>query len=79
MNTDIISRVYGYSALRRGEKIGASPRFTISCSVDNPDKGVDGRIRVEQAVFPELSLAIKAGKGVVSKDLTFKAEGISEA
>lgn len=79
MNTDIISRVYGYTALRRGEKIGASPRFTISCTVDNPDKGVSGRIRIENAVIPELKLAIKSGKGVVEKDLQFKAEGISEA
>ncbi|WP_425058370.1 hypothetical protein SCACP_30180 [Sporomusa carbonis] len=79
MNTDIISRVYGYTALRRGEKIGASPRFTISCTADNPDKGVSGRIRIENAVIPELKLAIKSGKGVVEKDLQFKAEGISEA
>lgn len=79
MNTDIISRVYGYTALRRGEKIGASPRFTISCSVENSDKGVSGRLRLEQVVIPELAIAIKQGKGVVSKDLTYKAEGISEA
>lgn len=78
MNTDIIGRVFGYSALRRGEKIGASPRFTISCSVDNADKMLSGRIRLEQVVIPEISLSIKAGKGVVEKDLKFKAEGISE-
>ncbi|GMB00219.1 hypothetical protein [Pelosinus sp. IPA-1] len=79
MNTDIISRVYGYSALRRGEKIGESPRFTISCTADNPDKGINGRLRIEQAVINELALSIKGGKGVVDKDLSFKAEGISEA
>lgn len=78
MNTDIISRTQGYSALRRGEKIGAQPRFTISCTVDSPDKGLSGRINIEQAVIAELSLAIKAGKGVVDKDMSYQAEGISE-
>lgn len=79
MNTNIISRVYGVSAMRRGTRIPSSPRFTITCTVNAPEKGLSGRIRIEQALIPELSLAIKAGKGVVKKDLSYKAEGISEA
>ena len=43
----VINRVYSYPALRRGEKIGASPRFTINCTADDPDKGVAGRLRLE--------------------------------
>jgi len=79
IDVDIIGRVFGYTALRRGEKIGAQPRFTITCTVNNSDKGLSGAVKLEQAVLPKLSLAIKAGKGVVDKDLTYRAEGISQA
>ncbi len=79
MNMNILTRIYGTSSMRRGEKVPASPRFTISFTVANTSKGQSGRLRVEQAVIPELSLSIKAGKSVVDKDLKFKAEGVSEA
>ena len=79
MNTNILTRIYGTSSMRRGEKVPASPRFTISFTVANTSKGQSGRLRVEQAVIPELSLSLKAGKSVVDKDLKFKAEGVSEA
>ena len=79
MNTNILTRIYGTGSMRRGEKVPASPRFTISLTVANTSKGQSGRLRIEQAVIPELSLSIKAGKSVVDKDLKFKAEGVSEA
>ena len=79
IDTDIVGRVFGYTALRRGESIGAQPRFTITCTVNSDAKGLNGAIKLEQAVLPKLSLAIKAGKGVVDKDLTYRAEGVSQA
>jgi len=79
MHVDVLRRVLGYSALRRGQKIGAQPRFTISASVDSTDKGLSGRIRVENAVIGELGIIAKGGKAVVEKDLSYQAEGIAEA
>lgn len=78
VSLDLISQIYGQSSIRR-DSILTSARFTISMTVDAPAKGLLGRIILEECKFSELALAIKAGKGVVSKDMTFKAEGISEA
>lgn len=78
LDVDIIGRVFGYTALRHGERIGAQPRFTITFNVANPQKGVGGRVKIEQAVFPNLELAIKGGKGVVENSIDFKAEGVSQ-
>lgn len=77
ISTDIISRMYGKSTIRRGESTLSSLRFTITATVDAPTKGLYGRIRLDDCKFNGLSLAIKAGKGVVEKDMKFKAEGIS--
>lgn len=79
ISTDIISRLYGQSSIRRGSSNLSSLRFTITATVDSPAKGLSGRIKLEDCKFNGLSLAIKAGKGVVDKDMKFKAEGISEA
>lgn len=79
MNLDVIAAVFGDSTLRRGEKAPTSPRFVIIYSIKNSDKGLKGRYKFEQAIIPELSISIAAGKGVVKTDLSFKAEGITEA
>lgn len=79
VSLDIISRLYGQSSIRRGESTLSSLRFTITCTVDAPTKGLLGRIKLEDCKFNEINIAIKAGKGVVDKDMSFKAEGISEA
>jgi hypothetical protein len=79
VSMDIISRLYGQSAIRRGQSTLSSLRFTITCTVDAPAKGLLGRIKLEDCKFNEINLAIKAGKGVVEKDMSFKAEGIAEA
>jgi hypothetical protein len=79
INLDIISRLYGQSSIRRGANTLSSLRFTITATIDSSAKGLAGRLRLEDCKFNELSLAIKAGKKVVEKSLSFKAEGISEA
>lgn len=79
MNTNIIASTFGTGTLRRGERPPASPRFVIIFSVNAPEKGLTGRYKFIQAIIPELSISITAGKGVVKKDLTFRAEGVVEA
>lgn len=79
VSMDIVKRVFGSSTLRRGTKAPASPRFVILCTIDNDDKGYNGRYKLEQVIIPELAISIASGKGVVKKDLTWKAEGITEA
>lgn len=79
MSMNVIKSVFGSGTLRRGERPPASPRFVIIFSVNAPEKGLSGRYKFEQAIIPELSISIAAGKGVVKKDLSFKAEGIVEA
>lgn len=76
---DAINRIYGQSSLRRGDAIVASPRFTIMMTLKNSSKGHNGKIRMEQAVINEWALSATAGKDVVSSELSFKAEGISQA
>lgn len=75
----IVEALFGSGTLRRGERSPASPRFVIIFNVKAPEKGLRGRYKFEQAIFPDLSLSIAAGKGVVKKDLSFRAEGIVEA
>ncbi|MEW6423177.1 MAG: hypothetical protein AB1523_00275 [Bacillota bacterium] len=79
MSLDVLKAIFGSGTLRRGERQPASPRFVIIFSVNAPEKGLSGRYKFEQAVIPELSISIAAGKGAVKKDLSFKAEGITEA
>lgn len=79
MNLNVVKSVFGSSTLRRGERPPASPRFVITFSINAPEKGLSGRYKFEQAVIPDLSISMAAGKGVVKKDLSFKAEGITEA
>lgn len=76
---DAINRIYGQSSLRRGDAIVASPRFTIMMTLKNSSKGYNGKIRMEQAVINEWALSSTVGKDVVSSELSFKAEGISQA
>lgn len=76
---NIVRQVFGSSTLRRGERIPKSPRFVITCTVKAPEKGLNGRYKFEQAVIPELSVSVTQGKGVAKKDLSFKAEGMTEA
>lgn len=79
MSMKILNAIFGTGTLRRGERPPASPRFVIIFSVNAPEKGLSGRYKFEQAIIPDLSLNIAAGKGVVKKDLSFRAEGIVEA
>lgn len=79
MSLTVLKSVFGSGTLRRGEKLPASPRFVITFSVNAPEKGLSGRYKFEQVVIPDLSISIAAGKGVVKKDLSFKAEGVVEA
>lgn len=78
-NMNLIQRVWGVSAIRRGVTLPASPRFEISFSVNAPAKGLVGRYKLENVKFTEFSLSAAAGKGVVKGDLPFQAEGISAA
>ena len=78
MSMDALRSVFGSGTLRRGERTPASPRFVITFSVNAPEKGLQGRYKFEQAVIPDLSISMAAGKGVVKKDLSFKAEGVTE-
>lgn len=78
INTDIISRMYGKTSIRRGESTLSSLRFNITATIDSPTKGIAGRIRLDDCKFNGLSLAIKAGKSIVEKDMKFKAEGITQ-
>lgn len=79
MSLNVVKSVFGASTLRRGEKLPASPRFVITTTVNAPEKGLNGRYKFEQAIFPDLSISVAAGKGAAKKDLAFKAEGITEA
>lgn len=79
MSMNVLNSVFGTSTLRRGERPPASPRFVIIFSVNAPEKGLSGRYKFEQAIIPELAIGIAAGKGAVKKDLSFRAEGITEA
>lgn len=76
INTDIVKRVYGVSSLKRGTRIPPQPRFVVTANIDAPEKGLVGRIKLLNVIIPDLSMAFKAGKGVVSTDLSYKAEGI---
>lgn len=78
-NMDVIQRVWGVSALRRGTAIPASPRFEISMNINAPAKGLVGRFKLESVKITEFALSATAGKGVVRGDLPFQAEGISAA
>ncbi|SHN73155.1 hypothetical protein [Desulfitobacterium chlororespirans] len=73
---DIINRIWGAKALKRGEKIPSAPRFAISFNVDAPGKGFSGKYRLLACKIDELAIKAQSGKNVVSEDLSFKAEGI---
>jgi hypothetical protein len=75
----VVEAIFGSGTLRRGDRPPASPRFVIIFSVRAPEKGLSGRYKFTQAIIPELSISIAAGKGVVKKDLSFRAEGLVEA
>jgi hypothetical protein len=77
--TNVISRVFGMNAMKRGSRIPTQPRFTITCTINAPEKGLKGKYRLLNCVFPELALAVKQGKTVVDQTLNFKCEGIEEA
>ena len=79
ISMNIVRSVFGSGTLRRGQRQPASPRFVIIFSVNTPEKGLSGRYKFEQAVFPDLAISVAAGKGVVKKDLSFKCEGLVEA
>ncbi len=79
LNTDIIRRVYGVTSMKRGERIPQQPRFVVTCSIDAPEKGLVGRFRLMDVIMPDLTVSVKAGKSVVSKDISYRAEGIENA
>ncbi|MDR1701269.1 MAG: phage tail tube protein [Sporomusaceae bacterium] len=76
---DMISQLFGQSFVRGGITMLTSLRFTITVTIDAPAKGLLGRYRLENCKINEIAIAIKAGKSVVEKDMTFKAEGVFEA
>lgn len=78
-NLDVIQRVWGVSSLRRGAAIPSSPRFVITCSINNAAKGLVGRFRLEGVKLKEFGISFGAGKGTVKGDMPFDAEGISAA
>lgn len=78
VSMDLIQQIYGTGNLRRDRYSLIGIRFDITMTIDNPYKGLLGKIRLEECKFNEISMAIKAGKGVLQKDLNFKAEGIVE-
>ncbi|SHJ60307.1 hypothetical protein [Desulfofundulus thermosubterraneus] len=73
---DIVNRIWGHSSLKRGSRINIAPRFTITLSIDAPDKGYVGRYRLLDCKIHDLELKAKQGKDVLEEDLAFKAEGI---
>lgn len=77
IDLDLISQIYNQSSIRRDTYL-TSARFTISATIDAPFKGLLGRIKLEECKFNEINVGIKAGKGVVDHDMSFRAEGISE-
>lgn len=78
-HTNVMSRVFGVKTMKRGTRIPPQPRFTISFSINAPEKGLVGRYRLLNCVIPELALSIRSGKAVVDKNLNYQAEGIEEA
>jgi len=79
MLLDIIKRIWGQPALKRGTRIPPSPRFTIIINIDAPEKGFVGRYRLLNCKISDLGLKLKAGKDVMEEDIDFKAEGIETA
>ncbi|MGG1600576.1 hypothetical protein [Paenibacillus naphthalenovorans] len=79
MNMDVVRRVYGTPVMRRGERIPPQPRFVITFSINAPEKGLVGRFKLLQVIIPDLTISAQAGKGVVSKELSYRAEGIENA
>jgi deoxycytidine triphosphate deaminase len=78
IDLDLITQIYGQSSIRRDSYL-TSARFTITATIDATFKGLIGRIALEDCKFNEINIAIKAGKGVVNHDMSFRAEGIAEA
>jgi len=76
-NMDIIKQVYGTASMQRGTKIPEQPRFTITCTVANNNKGLNGRIKLVRSIIPDLSLSVKSGKSIVDKSMNFRSEGIA--
>lgn len=79
MLLDIIRRIWGQSALKRGTRIPPSPRFTIIVNINAPEKGFVGRYRLLNCKISDLGLKLKAGKDIMEEDIDFKAEGIEGA
>lgn len=79
INLGIIKSCFGTSALKRGESIPASPRFTITANINASSIGLVGKYKLLNAVIPELTVSMSKGKDVVKNDFSFKAEGIDEA
>lgn len=78
INPDIISRLHGQTKIGRGAKRTKPKTFSITLTLDSDYKGLSGRVRVNGARFDDFSLKAKNGKGVVDKDLSFKAESVEQ-
>jgi hypothetical protein len=78
IDLNIIATTIGTGNIQPGVTIPASPRFSITCNINTPSKGLVGKYTVTGAKFEKLGLNIKSGKAVVTSDLTYKAEGIIE-
>lgn len=78
IDMNIVATTMGTSNIQPGVTLPASPRFTITCNINAPSKGLVGKYTVTGVKFEKLGLAIKAGKAVVDSDLTYKAEGLIE-
>ncbi|WP_088185833.1 hypothetical protein [Desulfosporosinus sp. FKA] len=79
LDMNIVAATVGTGNLQPGQNVPASPRFVITCTINAPDKGLNGTYQLTGSIFDKTQIAIKQGKGVVTSDLSFKSEGIIEA
>lgn len=79
IDMNIVATTVGTGNLQPGQAISATPRFTVTCTINAPDKGLNGNYQLTNVIFTKIPVSAKAGKGVVTSNLTFKAEGLIEA
>lgn len=79
INMGVLKSCFGTDKIETGTKLPSMPRFTITFSINAPDKGIVGKYKLTHVVIPELTIGIGKGKEISKADYTFKAEGIQEA
>lgn len=78
LDMNIVAATVGSSTLQPGQRI-VTPRYTVTCTINAPEKGLTGRYQLTNVVFDKTPISVKTGKNVVDTNLSFKAEGIIEA